>query len=59
MNVPKIRFKEWTGDWCESSIGQVAHIIGGGTPSTNNTHYWGGGIQWFTPSAVGHCKYVD
>lgn len=59
MNVPKIRFETFTEEWRETSIGQVAHIIGGGTPSTSNIHYWGGDIQWFTPSEVGHCKYVN
>lgn len=59
MNVPKIRFETFTEEWRETSIGQVAHIIGGGTPSTSNIHYWGRDIQWFTPSEVGHCKYVN
>lgn len=59
MNVPKIRFEKFTEEWHETSIGQVAHIFGGGTPSTSNIHYWGGGIQWFTPSEVGHCKYIN
>lgn len=59
MNVPKIRFEKFTEEWHETSIGQVAHIFGGGTPSTSNLHYWGGGIQWFTPSEVGHCKYIN
>ena len=59
MNVPKIRFETFTEEWRKTSVGQVAHIIGGGTPSTSNIHYWGGDIQWFTPSEVGHCKYVN
>jgi type I restriction enzyme S subunit len=42
MNVPKIRFETFTEEWRKTSIGQVAHIIGGGTPSTSNIHYWGG-----------------
>ena len=59
MNVPKIRFETFTEEWRKTSVGQVANIIGGGTPSTSNIHYWGGDIQWFTPSEVGHCKYVN
>ena len=41
MNVPKIRFETFTEEWRKTSVGQVAHIIGGGTPSTSNIHYWG------------------
>jgi len=28
---------------------EVAEIVGGGTPSTTNSDYWGGDIPWLTP----------
>jgi type I restriction enzyme S subunit len=28
---------------------EVAEIVGGGTPSTDNYDYWGGDISWLTP----------
>jgi type I restriction enzyme, S subunit len=31
-------------------VKQFSEIIGGGTPSTKNTAYWGGGIPWITPN---------
>ena len=44
--------------WLKLSIGDVAHVIGGGTPDTNIEDYWNGNIQWFTPSEIGKEKYV-
>lgn len=59
MKEPKIRLKGFTGEWKETTIGDVANVVGGGTPSTGNPVYWNGDIQWFTPSEVGRNKYVD
>ncbi len=56
---PKIRLKGFSGEWEHSTLGEVATIVGGGTPSTNNPSYWNGNIQWFTPTEVGHEKYVN
>lgn len=58
MKEPKIRLKGFTGEWNETTIGDIAHVVGGGTPSTGNPVYWNGDIQWFTPSEVGKDKYV-
>ena len=44
--------------WLRLSIGDVAQVIGGGTPDTNIEDYWNGNIQWFTPSEIGKEKYV-
>ena len=56
---PKIRLKGFSGDWEDTTIGNIATVVGGGTPSTINPLYWNGPIQWFTPSEVGHTKYVE
>jgi len=36
-------------DWKQTTLGEVAEIIGGGTPSTKEASYWGGDIPWITP----------
>lgn len=47
-------------DWEVKSIGEVATIVGGGTPSTLNSAYWNGDIQWFTPAELSDSKkYVS
>ena len=35
--------------WKECKLGEVAEIIGGGTPSTSNNEFWNGNIPWLTP----------
>lgn len=47
-------------DWEVKSLGEVATIVGGGTPSTLNFAYWNGDIQWFTPAELSDSKkYVS
>ena len=56
---PKIRLKGFCGEWKGTTIGDIASVVGGGTPSTSNPAYWDGSIQWFTPSEVGNSRYVE
>lgn len=37
----------------------MAEIVGGGTPSTNNSEYWDGDIDWYAPAEIGEQIYVD
>ena len=59
LNVPHLRFPEFSGEWERKSINDLADVIGGGTPDTTVKSYWDGGIQWFTPSEIGKNKFVD
>src|SRR5690606_36482717 len=36
-------------EWKTYKLGDIAEIVGGGTPSTNKSEYWGGEIPWVTP----------
>lgn len=38
-----------TTTWKEIKLGEIADVIGGGTPSTKNSSFWGGEIPWLTP----------
>ena len=59
LNVPNLRFPEFQGKWNMCKLGDIAIVVGGGTPDTNTSQYWNGKIQWFTPSEIGKNKYVD
>lgn len=59
LNVPHLRFPEFSGEWNKCTINDLATVVGGGTPDTTVKSYWGGDIQWFTPSEIGKNKYVD
>ena len=56
---PLIRFKGFTDDWEQRKLHEVADIIGGGTPSTNNSDYWDGDIDWYTPAEIGDKIFVS
>ena len=52
----QIRFKaddgREFGEWENTVLGDIADIVGGGTPSTNNEEYWSGDVVWLTPSEI-------
>ena len=56
-----IRFKQDDGsefpEWEDTVLEKVANVVGGGTPDTFLDDYWGGDIQWFTPSEI-KSKYL-
>lgn len=39
-------------EWTSSTVGSLARVAGGGTPSTRVAAYWGGGVPWFTPAEI-------
>ena len=56
---PEIRFAGFTDPWEQRKLGDVATIVGGGTPSTNNDAYWDGDIDWYSPAELGEQVYAD
>lgn len=39
-------------DWSRSRLGEVADVVGGGTPPVGVPAFWGGPLRWITPSDV-------
>jgi type I restriction enzyme S subunit len=58
QNAPKLRFPGFTDPWEQRKLGEVAKIIGGGTPSTSVPEYWGGDIDWYSPTEIGDTVYA-
>ena len=56
---PEIRFKGFTDPWEQRKLGDIAEIIGGGTPSTSVDDYWDGDIDWYSPAELGEKIYAD
>lgn len=50
---PALRFKGFEGEWEDRKLGEVADIIGGGTPSTSIPEFWNGDIDWYAPAEIG------
>lgn len=57
--MPALRFRGFYDTWEQRKLGEVAYIIGGGTPSTSNPDYWDGDINWYTPAEIGEQVYVS
>ena len=56
---PEIRFKGFTDPWEQRKLGEVADIVGGGTPNTAISEYWDGDIDWYAPSEIADQIYVS
>lgn len=48
-------------NWRETRIGDIAHVVGGGTPSTKDDRYFDGEIPWITPKDLSepHERYIS
>ena len=57
-DTPKIRFKGFADAWEQRKLGEVADIVGGGTPSTGKDKYWDGDIDWYSPAEIADQIYV-
>lgn len=57
--VPAIRFKGFTGDWKQRKVSDIAEVVGGGTPSTTNSDYWNGNIDWYAPAEIGNQIFAN
>ena len=40
-------------------MGEIADILGGGTPSTGNPSYWNGEIDWYAPAEIADQIYAN
>ncbi|MGO2213818.1 restriction endonuclease subunit S [Psychrobacter alimentarius] len=44
--------KRFESEWEERAVSSLGKIYSGGTPSTSNTGYWDGDINWITPTDI-------
>ncbi len=57
--VPKLRFPGFAGAWEQRKLGDIADVVGGGTPDTGNPDYWNGDIDWYAPAEIGESVFVS
>ena len=48
-----------TFSWEQRKLGDIADIVGGGTPSTGNPSYWDGEIDWYAPAEIADQIYAN
>ena len=46
LNVPALRFPEFTGDWEKCKLSKVCSFFSGGTPPSSNKEYYNGNIPF-------------
>ncbi len=56
---PLVRFAGFNEQWQQRQLGEVAEIVGGGTPDSSNADYWDGDIDWYIPSEIGESRIVQ
>ena len=56
--VPEIRFKGFSAAWEQRKLGEVADIVGGGTPNTSISEFWDGDIDWYAPAEIADQIYL-
>lgn len=60
-SIYDLPLQEWNRDtgWEIKSIGDVASVVGGGTPDTGNPAYWNPGeVFWATPTDISACSGI-
>ena len=48
LNVPNLRFKEFQGEWKDSTIGEMFDLYSGNTPSRLNKEHFKGTVNWIS-----------
>ena len=57
--VFSLLFVTSTFSWEQRKLGDIADIVGGGTPSTGNQSYWDGDIDWYAPAEIADQIYAN
>src|SRR3990172_10388126 len=39
-------------NWVLTTVGEICHVVGGGTPSTKRPDYWTSGTPWITSADI-------
>ena len=59
MNRPRIGFDGYKEEWQKKRLGDIAELIGGGTPNTKKPRFWNGDINWYTPEEIGIIRFLN
>ncbi len=57
--ISTVNKKRITSSWEQRKLGDIADIVGGGTPSTGNPNYWDGDIDWYAPAEIASQIYAN
>jgi len=57
LNVPNLRFPEFTEEWKKYKLKELCKMLSGGTPALDNQKFWNGAIPFISASAM-HFNYI-
>ena len=57
--IVQLTLSFYTFSWEQRKLGDIADIVGGGTPSTGNQSYWDGDIDWYAPAEIADQIYAN
>ena len=58
LNVPNLRFPEFSGEWKKVKMGEICKFMSGGTPAMDKADYWNGDIPFISATAM-HENYIN
>lgn len=58
QTIPKRRFPGFSAPWEQRKLGELADIVGDGTPSTDVSDFWDGDIDWYAPAEIAEQIYL-
>ena len=60
LNVPNLRFPEFSGEWERCTLGDFGNVITGNTPPTAEYENFDNGTHlWASPADLGTTKYIE
>ena len=60
LNVPNLRFPEFSGEWERCTLGDFGNVITGNTPPTAEDENFDNGTHlWASPADLGTTKYIE
>lgn len=58
--IPGVRFKGFEGEWKSVTLGEIAEMQSGGTPSSHNSEYYNGNIPFLSITDMTNAgKYIN
>ena len=58
-SIPEVRLPDFTKEWKQKRLSDIAEIYGGDTPNTKRSENWDGDINWYTPSDISGKRFLQ
>lgn len=59
VQAPGDKGNRLPANWAVATLGEVYVVVGGGTPSTENSEYWGDGTPWITSADINGVRDIQ